>query len=101
MLARRVACSSSHSLTGTDVELRGSATNTDFDISLDGVITQPNVSVPTSMLAAFYGLPNAQHTISLTVRARENSTHPLLLAFYTAAVTLRPPPGRYALFRLA
>jgi hypothetical protein len=80
---------------GTGISLFGNATNAVYDVMLDGVLAPPNSSAPAgNLLAAFHDLPNAAHTISLTVRILTAPSPDTIIAFDKALVEYPSPAGK-------
>ncbi|ESK92053.1 hypothetical protein Moror_10337 [Moniliophthora roreri MCA 2997] len=75
---------------GTGIQLLGSANGAAYDILLDGSsnsLVQTD-NLPAFMLASVGDLPNGNHTVSLTARARQGTP---LLAFDGAVITSEVP----------
>lgn len=62
---------------GTGIQLQGNATNASYSLLLDGAAIKPEVVDPSnSILATIQGLPDAEHTISLTTQIPGNQNPP-------------------------
>lgn len=58
---------------GTGIQLQGNATNASYSLLLDGAAVKPEVfDTSNSILATIQGLPDAEHTISLTTQIPGN-----------------------------
>lgn len=62
---------------GTGIQLQGNATNASYSLILDGAAIEPEVvDFSNSILATIQGLPDAEHTISLTTQIPSNQDPP-------------------------
>jgi hypothetical protein len=81
-------------MTGTGIQLFGNISQATYNTTLDGTSIQANSSsLMNSLLAEFHGLPDTNHTVTLTVHTISPPTSDSYISFDKAVVISTPGPG--------